>query len=318
MVPNNDDATDHPAAQDALHALVLNWAEATFNEPCERTVPMAATDAEEMIRSQLTEKTGTHFLDSGGAYGRHWERNQENPPWEGAKMDVGHGYVTQNVYHFMSQHFQRDRTCVALEVCLWALSDGTPRLGDMEELADLTVYSPREIADEWDVPIEIAEDAYSVLVGEREPSMTWNTYNQECGSLSQCLQGTTFGGPYAEYAMIQVHQGADVRGGYTAPRVYRNAHGAWMPMEFEFSCDRCDWVDYESCLYGSEELLFCENVSELRLREEMADAGLWIGPYQHAVEEALETAREENGKNRYDGAAFHLCRDGDIGFCHVH
>ena len=25
----------------------------------------------------LTENTGKHMLDSGGAYGRHWERNQK-------------------------------------------------------------------------------------------------------------------------------------------------------------------------------------------------------------------------------------------------
>ena len=31
---------------------------------------------ETVILEQLRENTGTHFLDSGGAYGRHWQRNQ--------------------------------------------------------------------------------------------------------------------------------------------------------------------------------------------------------------------------------------------------
>lgn len=29
----------------------------------------------EVIASMLTENTGRHMLDSGGAYGRNWERN---------------------------------------------------------------------------------------------------------------------------------------------------------------------------------------------------------------------------------------------------
>src|SRR5690606_23393942 len=31
---------------------------------------------EEVLASMLKENTGTHMLDSGGAYGRHWQRNQ--------------------------------------------------------------------------------------------------------------------------------------------------------------------------------------------------------------------------------------------------
>ena len=31
---------------------------------------------EQKIIEQLTANTGTHFLDSGGAYGRNWQNNQ--------------------------------------------------------------------------------------------------------------------------------------------------------------------------------------------------------------------------------------------------
>jgi hypothetical protein len=322
----NNDAADHPAAHDALHALVLKWAEATYNEPREHTVPMATTNPDDVIRSQLTEKTGTHFLDSGFDNGRHWQQNQENPPWVDAAMDISaerrdatQGWATKNVYHFMHGTYDRDRTCVALEVCLWALADGTPMLGDMEELAELEAYSPRDIANELDVPREIAEDAFGVLSRERDqPTFTWNTYNHEHGSLSQCIQGTAFGGPYADYGMIQVHQGADVRGSYTAPRVYRTDYGHWTPMEFEFSCDRCDWTGLEPSLYGHDELLYLETVDGPSLEDALADAGIWVGPYPESFEEALDEARELNDDGSYDGAVFHLCGRGEIGFCHVH
>ncbi len=32
---------------------------------------------EELITAMLKENTGSHFLDSGGAYGRNWQRNQK-------------------------------------------------------------------------------------------------------------------------------------------------------------------------------------------------------------------------------------------------
>ena len=34
-------------------------------------------EIENVIIEMLKENTGEHFLDSGGAYGRHWEKNQD-------------------------------------------------------------------------------------------------------------------------------------------------------------------------------------------------------------------------------------------------
>ena len=36
------------------------------------------TDTQKLVYAMLTENTGRHMLDSGGAYGRNWERNQAN------------------------------------------------------------------------------------------------------------------------------------------------------------------------------------------------------------------------------------------------
>ena len=35
------------------------------------------TNVEQAVYNMLLENTVTHFLDSGGAYGRHWQRNQD-------------------------------------------------------------------------------------------------------------------------------------------------------------------------------------------------------------------------------------------------
>ena len=34
-------------------------------------------ELKQVVYSMITENTGRHMLDSGGAYGRHWERNQK-------------------------------------------------------------------------------------------------------------------------------------------------------------------------------------------------------------------------------------------------
>jgi hypothetical protein len=174
------------------------------------------------------------------------------------------------------------------------------------------------LADELDVPREIAVEAASVLTEPVEqPNFVWNTYNSGVGSLSQCIQGAAFGGPYAEYAAIQVHQGADIRGGYTAPRVFRSHLGGWTSHEFEYACDRCEYVDYESCLHGEPSLLYCRDADGATLDEKLAEAEIWVGPPMEEYETAMVDAWDANDAGHYDGAVFHLCDDGGIGFCDV-
>jgi hypothetical protein len=54
------------------------------------------TQLEERIYQMLTTSTGSHMLDSGGAYGRHWQSNQErtieefiNEPEQQKQIDTG-------------------------------------------------------------------------------------------------------------------------------------------------------------------------------------------------------------------------------------
>lgn len=316
---------------DGLQQLVRGLAEAMYNDPGETPVPMATTDATEVIKSQLTENTGTHFLDSG-MYGRHWEENQENPPWERPRWNVYETWVSQNVYHFMDQKFGRDRTAVALEAGLYAYGRNGPGEGDswlscMEGFAE---YLRKDHAtfhelEEWGIPDEFVEDILGIQgemqpdrsssLGRRsepDPIFTVNTYNgSEWGSLSQVLQGTNFGGPYAEYAMIQVHQGADVRGGYTGPRVYSTFDG-WMPMENWYRCDRCEWGEAESVVgYDHENLLHQEELDP----QELVEKG-WIEEGDTEDHPAIEEAREMNEEGYMDGAVFHRCEGpiGNVGF----
>jgi hypothetical protein len=300
---------------DEITQLVRAFAEAAFNDPGEVPVPMASTRAVDVIRSQLTENTGTHFLDSGGADGRHWQENQDNPPWERPEWNVGDGYVTHNVADWLERSVGRDRTAVALEAALFAFghTDDQQRngwLSSAEAFRELLLDGTLEPADlrAWGVPDAFVRDVLSVQndIRDADHGFTFNTYNGECHSLSQVLQGVVLGGPYAEYGFVQVHQGADVRGGYTAPRAYTSKLGGWLPHELEFQCQRCEWVDYESCLYGTDELRFQRSIDPSALADEgRIEAGDDAHPALNAAYDA----------DHVDGAVFHECDDGDIGYC---
>lgn len=158
----------------------------------------------------LTENTGRHFLDSGGAYGRNWERNEKrtiedfmNEPeelitWDGRYLDR-----TVSVFHFLSQLH-------------------------LDPLCDKFNKHNKE-DDNWN-----AEDVYGVSSSVwswltcRFPvkvERTWNTYNGD-SDLSQVLQGATLTINDESYLLIQVHGGCDVRGGYTDAMLFKcDEHG---------------------------------------------------------------------------------------------
>jgi len=140
----------------------------------------------------LKTNTGVHMLDSGGAYGRHWERNQkidfEKQPEAWADLYPGEAIQpTASVYHWLINNFTLDDLC--------------------REFNALPV-------NDWD-----SDKAYGLsLDGEKwlenhefEIGESWNSYNYD-GDLSQVIQGCGVGN---DYYLIQIHNGCDVRGGYT-------------------------------------------------------------------------------------------------------
>lgn len=289
----------------------------------ETAVPDPSTELDEVIKSQLVEDTGAHLLDSGGAYGRHHEENRDNPPWDQPAYNVYGSFVARNVYDYMAERLDRDRSCVALEAALYAFghTDGEKRepwLRTTERFAESVLEGElhRPALNALGLSDEAIEDVLGIQRGlqpevdrhhrgDREP-MTVNTYNGEFEELSQVLQGVNFGGPYADYVAIQVHGGADVRGGYTAPRVYKTWDG-WIPGELSYYCPRCDWTEAESCLARGDEsgLLYQSSIdpSEVyeRLREETPD-----NIPDEAVQGVADDAVTEAYDRDCDGAVFHV------------
>lgn len=164
------------------------------------------TKTQKVLADMLCENTGQHMLDSGGAYGRNWERNKDKTVQsfidepEVATEKYG---PTISVFHYCDNWLEFDEELDA-EFNEWVDKnddDDSPWLVLMEEFA---AYQARIYGESW--------------LG----NSTINTYNHE-NILSQTLQYTTFaGGEWGDdYVLLQIHGGCDVRGGYTKPRVFR-------------------------------------------------------------------------------------------------
>lgn len=154
------------------------------------------TATDEVLAGMLTENTGRHMLDSGGHYGRHWEKNAGTTAAGFAQSEpvtVDRFGVTLNVFHYL-----RDR----LEYS-----------AGIQEL--FNEYASANPDEGW---LSLAEEFPNVH-GFDEPN-TFNTYNFET-LLSQTVQGVTFKVGDECYALIQIHGGCDVRGGYTAPKAFK-------------------------------------------------------------------------------------------------
>jgi hypothetical protein len=205
---------------------------------------MANEQTKQVIAEMLKENTGRHFLDSGGAYGRNWERNQtrefDGEPYAKLEASVYRAdedgengelelLTTLNVYHWLCERLEYDE---ALQTAFEAFAD-KPENEDSPWLATAEAFVESLKAQGYEL---------GGIYGEGEP-MTVNTYNNE-DALSQTLQYVYFTldasnvetdedgnmpdgfAPFSdgEYVLLQIHGGCDVRGGYTKPRAFTCGH----------------------------------------------------------------------------------------------
>lgn len=166
----------------------------------------ATLDTRSVLAEMLTENTGAHILDSGGAYGRHWERNKGLTVSEfetQAPAIISGGIVALSVFHFLAN---RVSYLPDVQAELESFAEGLPDEG-------------------WLTISEAFANTYDT------DYRTWNTYNGT-DFLSQVIQGVTFARNGEVVTLIQIHGGCDVRGGYTKPRAFTPTVD--MPEEFPY------------------------------------------------------------------------------------
>lgn len=227
------------------------------------------TQTQRILKEMLTENTGTHMLDSGGAYGRNWERNQsvdlDSQPastvefsfsTNGNGKDYNEIMVSHNVYHWLDERLEYDR---ALDSAFRVYC---------EEHQDESPYYLME-------PFAVKLGGKGIY-GEGDPIMV-NTYNGE-DLLSQVLQYCYFEIDGTAYVLLQIHGGCDVRGGYTDPRVFKafeDGLGVFANADAVISCDNCDanWSTDDSCHWYYDGGTGNTELQEYDFTDDIADRG---------------------------------------------
>lgn len=184
------------------------------------------------LKEMLCESTGAHILDSGGAYGRHWEENRSKNFDEipAIRLNIGHDddnkvnelYFTINVYHFLKNCLEMpDKNDPILKLWKkWVKKKEGYWLEVMESF-------PEYLAENTKMPI-----------GEYGHPQVYNTYNGEC-CLSQVLQYLYFEADGRAYVLLQIHNGCDVRGGYTDPELFYTDESIFRNTDAYIACSEC-------------------------------------------------------------------------------
>ena len=166
----------------------------------------------ETIQAMLKENTGKAVMDSGGAYGRHWQRNQDVDGFEKTDpvtwdLSTYNGetelIVTLSTFHYLEDGLGLDDTCIEFN----SLQDSNGKWVQDDDFSGLTATG-RDY-------LNTLRETKDISVGT-----SFNTYNYD-SILSQVLQGTyiTMDDRY-DYVLLQVHGGCDVRDGYTTSKLF--------------------------------------------------------------------------------------------------
>jgi len=171
------------------------------------------TKTEKLVYAMLTENTGTHFLDSGGENGRMWQRNQvktiedfdneqeqtiDKSEWTDKDGETHTEYErVVSVFHYLSE-LELDHVC-----------------DKFNELNTNCLEWGGDIS--WGV-CQAGADFLELI--NMESAHQFNTYNGD-SDLSQVLQGSWLEMDGEPYLLLQIHGGADVRGGYTDAKLFK-------------------------------------------------------------------------------------------------
>ena len=200
------------------------------------------TDTQKLVYAMLTENTGRHMLDSGGAYGRNWERNQANTiedfdneqeqtieksEWTDKDGETHTEYErTVSVFHYLSE-LELDHVC--------------------DKFNELNTDC-KDWEGDFGYGVSQAGADFLELIG-MESKHEFNTYNGDC-DLSQVLQGAWLEDADGDtYILLQIHGGCDVRGGYTDAKLFKTQYNEMIihPYLQEFVCG--DEIEEEYELY---------------------------------------------------------------------
>jgi hypothetical protein len=167
-----------------------------------------SAQTEARLYEMMTENTGVHFLDSGMSDGRNWQKNQKLTAADflarpKATLETEYGtYVSLDIFHFLNDRLELTYKAKELQTDWEAYVNGDDALS----------FYDCETMETWAGFAKGNE-------GELTPRIA-NSYNWD-NFLSQTIQYVTFEHDGNHFVLLQIHGGADVRGGYTRPQVFQ-------------------------------------------------------------------------------------------------
>jgi len=182
------------------------------NENPKITKPKDYTKTQSVLHDMMTENTGIAMMDSGGSYGRAWQQNRRisdfrlkneitiEEPWnKGDRPTIG-----RDLFNFLDSQLIYDAKMTAK----------FKRFCNSKENKDESYYGLME---------PFAELIHTKSDYPEKPLMI-NSYNGD-SMLSGTIQYCLFSTEEHDYILLQIHGGADVRGGYTDPKVFQCCEG---------------------------------------------------------------------------------------------
>jgi hypothetical protein len=167
----------------------------------------------------LIENTGQHMLDSGGHYGRHWQRNRvvnfkDLPEFE-YTVEESNGevglYGSIPLFHFLNAYCEITESSKKLQKMFMEHS----HLPEVEDESWLScIYS---FIEKYNIKHEYGgNNSYNLETvlsqGIQFQGIEINHYDNPQFAKLGIVEG--------EYILLQIHGGCDIRGGYTKPKVF--------------------------------------------------------------------------------------------------
>ena len=199
--------------------------------------PKGLTETESVLHDMLKENTGCAMMDSGGDDGRHWQRNakikdfRELPAYSYEVSDYLE--ISASLFHYLNENLTYNDD-VTREFTRWCTRNGAETHHHVS-------------------PEEFLEQVYGA---SEDDYRSGNSYDGE-GLSDQVVQFTTYND---DLVFLQIHGGADIRGGYTDIKVF-NMHDECFMYDTHCSlhCDCGDpysddsgyhWYDIPQCDEG--------------------------------------------------------------------
>lgn len=152
-------------------------------------------DTSTLAREMLTERTAHSIIDSGGIYGRRYEKNKEVDFENTPQAVLTEWGASVSFYHHMAALLEQNPVTEAFN-SLPSDDWHGDHYGCSRVMSDFLQLIGAEIGD------------------------AWNTYNWE-NNFDQTVQGCDVEINQERYVLIQIHGGCDVRSGYTDAKLFK-------------------------------------------------------------------------------------------------